>query len=160
MIVVSGCTTFSFGGQSSQEQPVELVIENKADIEQTFEVSVIQRPGPVKIFYEDGRIGNQTVKEGISQTVPNEDENVSIKRVELPSSARSYDNFRVEGGQRINDNISNLPSNFAIVVVVYQNKNRIISVVTANCGGAVLKGLRVTGDPNPEEGIYTAYSCE
>jgi len=154
LVVLAGCT-LPIDQPTKQERPVRLQLNNTINATPTFEVSVVERPANITVRYHDERIGESSITEGV--LVAESGENQTYKAVELPESARLHGRYTLEPGESTETAIDHLPVNFAVVVAVYQDENKIVSYVTANCDDLDLTALRVTRTP---DGVSTAHSCQ
>lgn len=155
LVVLSGCT-LPIDQPTKQERPARLQFNNTINETTTFEVSVVQRPANLTVYYHDERVGHGTITEGAVNA--NSGENQTFKRIELPDSAYFHGRFTVEPGESNRTEIDeqHLPVNFAVVVTVYETENHIQSYVTMNCDDLDLAGLRVT---RTSYGVAVAHSC-
>lgn len=144
MVVFScGCIASPLDQPIKQDTPVRFIANNSDTTDYTFHIYVVQRPANVTYEVSDGRTGNSSISEGISNIDPGD--NRTFTSVKVPDSARLHERLRVDPGESAQTNISsNLPRNLAVVVAVYDTPNQIISFVTANCDDLALAGLRVT----------------
>lgn len=154
LVLIAGCTMYS-DSPTKQERPVRLQLNNSIDATPTFEVSVVERPADITVRFHDGRVGTGSITEGI--TVADSGENQTYKTVELPESARLHGRYTLEPGESEQTAIDDLPVNFAVVIVVYQDENQIVSYVTANCDDLDLAALRVT---RTSYGVSVTHSCQ
>ncbi|WP_435358368.1 hypothetical protein [Haloarchaeobius sp. DFWS5] len=157
MTLLSGCSTLPYLDGSGQDEPVHLVLENKGNTSHTFKVAVVERPGPIQIFHSDGDVVNRTIGEGTAQTTPSD--SIRFEKIEFPNSARQYGIFSLEPDESIERDISNLSSDIAIVVVAYNDRDEIIELVTANCGGLALTDLKILKHSKGSQGVSIAHSC-
>ena len=153
LLVLAGCTAGPFGGQ---DKPVAVTVNNSANVTQahTFEVSVIEYPANVTTRRDDGLTGNYRVGPGIATNSPGE--NHTWTSVELPDSARLHGRYTLAPGEENQTSIEEFPADFAVVVVIYQDENEIVSWVSAHCDGD-LAFLEVTMF---HYGSGSAYNCE
>lgn len=154
LVFTSGCIAVPFDQPSKQERPVTFVAENSVGTTHTFEVSVVQRPANVTYRRNDGMKEMVDIGEGVGTYDPGD--NYTFTSVEPPDSARLHGQFRVEPGESKQSSIENLPRNLALVVVVYQAENEIVSFVTANCDDLAVAKLRVTRNAGP---VSVTHAC-
>ena len=134
LLILAGCSGGIFGESPDQKGPVGLNVTNAANDTHTFEVSIVELPANVTTQLPDNRIGNYEISPGLSTYDPGV--NQYYTSVEPPDSARLHGRHTLEPGETNISNIStsNLPEDFAVVVVVHQD-NGIASWVTATCSG-------------------------
>ena len=155
LLVTAGCVAGPFGGQ---DRPVKIVLNNSANTIQTFEVSVVELPATVRTKFGDNRTADNSIGEGVGQIRP--PENSTYRAVKLPDSARLHGRYTLEPGEQNQSSITDLPRDFAVIVVVYQDENEITSWVSANCGSEDLLALEVQSYPFPEPGgVALAHAC-
>lgn len=152
---IVGCIGGPFGSPPGQEHPVELVVNNSATERHTFEVSVVELPANVTTQRSDGLTATWSIGEGVGSTNPGD--NYTYTAVELPDSAQVHDRYTLSPDEENQSSIEDLPRDFAIIVVVYQDEGEIISWVSANCADLALVGLKVSSQPH---GVTTAHSCQ
>ena len=156
LVIFGGCV-LPIDQPTKQERPARLQFNNTINEVTTFEISVVQRPANLTVYYHDERVGTGSIGEGI--LVADSGENQTFKRIELPDSAYFHGRYTVEPGEsnRTEINEQHLPVNFAVVIVVYEQENQIESYVTANCDDLDLIGLRVT---RTSYGVSVTHSCQ
>lgn len=156
LVSTTGCLAVPFDRPINQERPVTFVAENSINTTYAFEVFVVQRPANVTYHLNDGRTGTLPITEGVSTNDPGA--NRTYTNVQVPDSARLHGRFRVAPGESNQSSIENLPRNFAVVVVVYQDEHEIVGFVTANCDDLALAKLRVTSHSR-EYALSTTHAC-
>ena len=155
LLITAGCTLPYFDQPVKQKRPVMLMVNNSANTTHTFEASVVELPADVTFRLSDDRTGTHSIGEGVG-TVDSGD-NQTYTSVELPESARLHGRFTLGPGESYQSAIGNLPRNFAVVVVVYQDENEAVSFVIANCDDLALVALRVT---SYEDRVSVTHSCQ
>ena len=157
LLLVAGCTAMPFGGPSDQEQPVQLVLNNSANVTNTFDVWEVKLGATLTVYYRDGTVVNATVGQGLSNrdTGPR-----TITKIDFPDSAQQYGQHTLEPGAEFRRDVENFSTNGALVVVVSRSEGEIFSRVSANCDGQALVGLEVVSRPDPPGGVFAAYGCQ
>ncbi len=155
LFIIAGCTT-PFSGSTEQEQPVKLVVNNSANVNNTFEVYVVELPASMKVQYRDGTIVDSEIDQGLSNhdTGPR-----TVTKIDFTESAQFRGQYTLEPGQENQSSIKNFPQNGALVVVVSTNKSEIFAWASANCDDQTLVGLKVSSYPSPPGGVVASYSC-
>ncbi|MFC4451524.1 hypothetical protein [Halorussus aquaticus] len=134
LLVLAGCTAGPLGGPSGQEGPVPVALNNSANATHTFEVSVVEGPlTDVTIRKGDGDVDSASPGEGLSTYEFGPDYG-TVTSVELPESSRLHGRYTLAPGETRRSSVGNLFGNPTIVVVV-STDDRVVSLVTANCGG-------------------------
>lgn len=157
LLLVAGCIAVPFGGPSEQEQPVQLVLNNTANVNNTFDVWEVKLGATLTLHYRDGTVVNPTVGQGLSNhnTGPR-----TITEIDFPDSAQHYGQHTLEPGEEYHRNIENFSTNGALVVVISRSEDEIFSEVSANCDELALVGLKVVSRPNPPGGVFAGYECQ
>lgn len=155
-LVIAGCTAMPFNGPSEQEQPVQLVLNNSANVTNTFDVWEVKLGATLTLYYRDGTVMNSTVGQGLSNhdTGPR-----TITKIDFPDSAQHYVQHTLEPDEEYRQSIENFSTNGALVVVISRNEDEIFSEVSANCDEQALVGLEVVSRPDPPGGVFAAYGC-
>lgn len=151
LLILAGCAAGSFTGQ---EESADVIVNNSNNVTHTFEVFVVEFPANVTLRRSDGINATGPISQGLSTTEPPDGEYYTA--VELPDSARLYEQYSLEPGETNRSSIEELPGNFAIVVMIYQDRNKIVSWVSVTCDGD-LAFLEVTMF---DYGSGSAYNCE
>lgn len=151
LLVLAGCTAGPIGGQ---EGSVAVTVNNSANVTYTFEVSVVELPANVTLRRSDGINSTGPIGPGLTTTEPPDNEFYTA--VELPDSAKRNGQYSLEPGEENHSSIEEFPRNFAVVVVIYQDENEIVSWVSATCDGNLVF-LEVTMF---HYGSGSAYNCE
>lgn len=151
LLVLAGCTAGPFGGQ---EGPVTVTVNNLANVTYTFEVSVVKVPANVTTRRDDGLTGNYRIGQGGRTYSP--DENHTWTAVELPESARLRGRYTLKPGEQNRSSIDEFPTDFAVIVVIYQDENEIVEWVSDHCDGD-LGFVEITMF---DYGSSTASNCE
>lgn len=154
LVFTAGCGALPIDQPIKQERPVTLLMNNSVDATATFEMSIVQLPAEYTVRRSDGLNTTAAVNEGI--TVHDPGDNRTFTAIELPDSARFHGRYAVEPDESNRTSVDDLPRNFVIVVVVYQDEDEIASYVTASCDDLPLAALRVTRIP---EGVTVTHSC-
>lgn len=156
LLLVAGCIAMPFGGPSDQEQPVQLVLNNSANVTNAFDVWEVNLGATLTLYYRDGTVVNATVGQGLSNhdTGPR-----TITEIEFPDSAQHYGQHTLEPGEEYSRSIENFSTNGALVVVVSRSEDEIFSEVSANCDEQTLVGLKVVSRPDSQGGVFAAYGC-
>ena len=158
LICLGGCVAIPFGQSPVQKQSVPVVLENSANQNQTFEVSVVEVGATVKIRRSEGDTDTFSVSEGLYSM---ESSGNPLTRVELPDSARFHGRFTLEPDKKTNTTITEFRRNMAVVVIVHdESDDNIRMILSANCGGANLLGFNVSTRPDSEAGgARSGYEC-
>lgn len=156
MLITAGCTAGPFDGSSEQEQPVPVVLDNSANVTQTFEVFVVEAPAKVKVQRADGITGNYTVGQGLRSHSSGP---YAWTTVELPDSARLHGQFTVEPSEKERSAIEEFSQNSAVVVVLYQGKNTSGWWASAYCSDGALVVLEVQTRPSKYSDALAVYKC-
>lgn len=156
LLLVAGCTAMPSGGPSHQEQPVRLVLNNSANVTNTFDVWEVELGANLTLYYRDGMVVNSTVGQGLSShdTGPR-----TITEIEFPDSAQHYGQYRLEPGEEYRRNIENFSTNGALVVIVSRGEDEIYYDVSANCDELPLVGLEVVVFPESHGDVSASYGC-
>lgn len=120
-------------------------------------MSVVELPANVTIRRDDGLTATTDMDQGLITNDPGD--NYTYTAVELPDSARLHGQYTLEPGEEKRTSIKELPPDFVVVVVVYQDENEIISWVSAGCDDLALVALGVSSYPDPPGGVKAAYTC-
>lgn len=153
LIVVAGCSGLPFVGQND---PVPVIVNNSANTTQTFEVWVVEYRSTVTLRRDDGLTGTTEIGQGLINDNPGH--NHTYTSITLPESSHLHGRYTLDPGEEGRSEIEEFSPDFAIVVIVYQDENEIISWVSAHCGDG-LGGLKVNSYPDPPSGVGAAYSC-
>ena len=156
LLVLAGCTVGPFGGPSDQAQPPELILNNSANVTQTFEVWVVEAGSTVETRREDGLTGNYTVGQGLSSHSSGPH---AWRIVEPSDSARLHGQFTVNPGEKKRDSIENFSQSSAVVVVLYQG-NKSGWWASVHCSDGALVGLEVHSRPSQFSDAWAGYQCQ
>lgn len=151
LLVLAGCVAGPIGGQ---EGSVAVTVNNSANDTYTFEVSVVEYPANVTLRRSDGINSTGPIGPGLTTTEPPDNEHYTA--VELPDSAMRNGRYTLDPNEMDQSSIEEFPRDFAVVVVIYQDENEIVSWVSATCDGN-LAFLDVTMF---HYGSGSAYNCE
>ena len=156
LLTLAGCLATPFGGPSHQEQPVQLVLNNSANVTNTFDVWEVELGANLTLYYRDGTVVNSTVGQGLSShdTGPR-----TITEIDFPDSAQHYGQHTLDPGEEYRGNIENFSTNGALVVIVSRGENEIYYDVSANCDELPLVGLKVVVFPESRGGVSASYGC-
>jgi hypothetical protein len=151
VLVTVGCAAGPFG---SQDDPVNVVVNNSANASYTFEVSVVPAPANVTTHRDDGLTGTYRIGQGGRTYSPGE--NYTWTEVDLPKSARLHGQYRLDPGEQEQSAIEQFSSEFAVVVVIYQDENRIVAWTSDHCSGNLVFVEVAMFD----HGSSTVFNCE
>lgn len=155
LLILIGCLSTPFGGQSEQERSVKLIMNNSANVTQTFEVSVVDPEATVKTRRDDGLTGNYTIGQGLSSHSSGP---YAWSTVELPDSAELHGQFTVEPGEEKRSSIKEFPQHYAVIVILYQG-NKSGWWASASCSDGGLVGLEVHTRPSQYSDAWAGYGC-
>lgn len=114
---------------------------------------MVELPANVTVRWSDGAV--ETVDPGAAGVTTNDPGKYhTIAAVELPNSSQRHGRYTLESREN-RSSIETLPSNFAVVVVIYEN-NSIFSWVSSTCPGN-LAFLNVTMN---DYGASASFNCE
>lgn len=156
LLITAGCAVGPFTGPSEQNQPVTFVLDNSANVTQTFNVFVVRAPAKVKAKRADGITGNYTVGQGLRSHSSGP---YAWTKVELPNSAQLHGWFTVEPGKKERGTIEEFSQNSAVVVVLYQDGNISGWWASAYCSDGALVGLEVHTRPSKYGDAWAGYEC-
>lgn len=157
LLVIAGCTGGPLGGPATQEQPVTVVVNNTANVTQTFEVWVVKAPATAMVRQDDGSTGNYTIGQGLRSHSSGEYH--VYTEVKLPESAQLHGRYTLTPGEQNQSSITGFSRNGAVVVILSRGANEIVWWASANCDEAALVGLKVTSYPKPPGGAFATYGC-
>ena len=130
-LISAGCSA-GLTGQTGQREPVGLNITNAANTTHTFEVFVVEgSQTEVTIKKKDDPDDSASPDAGLSSYNFTKDYG-NVTSVKFPSRHRLHGRYILAPGETSLSNISDLPKNFRVMVVVYY-KNRVTSLVSATC---------------------------
>jgi hypothetical protein len=159
LLLIAGCTAGPFGGPSAQEEPASIVVNNSADVTQTFEVWVVELPANVTYRRSDGLTGSWDIGEGVGSVEPGD--NRTYTWVTLPESARLHGRSVLDPGEENWSSIEEFSRDFAVVMVVYQSENEIIEWASANCADQNLLYLKVRSRHiKANADVVVSFNCE
>lgn len=153
LVLVAGCSTLPLFGQNA---PVPVVVNNSANTTQTFEVWVVEYESNVTFHRDDGRAGTTEIGQGLVNY--NSGDYHTWEAIDLAMSSKLHGRYTLAPGEEARSEIEEFSPNFAIVIIVYQDENEIISWVSAHCGDG-LGGVKVSSYPDPPGGVGAAYLC-
>jgi len=155
VLLLAGCAAGPFDGSDIQDNPIELVLNNSANVTNMFTVHVVDLPATMTAHYRDGTVVESEIGEGLSNhdTGPR-----TVTEIEFPTSTRRNE-FTLQPGEEVQRSIENFSRDAAPVVVVSRDEDEIFSWVSANCADRPLIGLEVTARPNPPGGVSASYGC-
>lgn len=156
LLVAAGCAAGPFADQATQERPVKLVLNNSANVTQTFEVWVIDSQASITVRFNDSLTANTTIGPGLSTSSSGEYRYYTA--VEPPDSAELHGRFTVEPGEEKHSSIEEFPRDYAVLVVLYQG-DKIGWYASANCGNEALVGLEVYTRPSQYGDAGAGYGC-
>lgn len=157
LIAIAGCSAGPFSGSSQQNQPVELVLDNSANVTQTFEVWTVEAGSNVTSTLNDGRTGHWTISQGIRTHGTGEYYYTSI---EPPKSARHIGRYTLKSGEEKQRSIKKFRGNSAVVVVLYQG-DKIGWWASAQCSDGALVAFGATSRPSKNGGdAHAGYRCD
>lgn len=113
MLVTIGSITGAFSYE--QDPPVNLMLNNSANVTQTFEVTVVDAQKDVSVELNDGRSGNVSIGQGVGSTSSGK---YDYTAVNPPVSPRHYGNFTLEPGEVKKQSTKKFPKDAAVVVVL------------------------------------------
>lgn len=151
VLVTAGCAAGPF---SSQDDSVIVAVNNSANASYMFEVSVVPAPANVTTHRDDGLTGTYQIGQGGRTYSPGE--NHTWTAVDLPESARLHGRYRLDPGEEEQSTIEQFSSEFALVVVIYQDKNRIVAWTSDHCSGNLVFVEVAMFD----HGSSTVFNCE
>lgn len=153
MVSIAGCTAVPFSDSSAQERPVKLGLINSANVTHTFEVAVVELPANVTIRRPTGGDYTSDIDPGLSTHDPGDYHKITA--VEFPESARLHGRFTLEPGETNESEITEFPTDFAVVVVIYHD-DHVISRVSSTCDGTLVY-FEVA---SRYDGSSSAYNCQ
>lgn len=132
VLVIGYALSGPVGSLFWQTGPVNVTVSNAANQTHMFEVSVVEYPSNVTIRRSDGRVATGDINPGLSTHEPGPH---YFTAIELHGSHGPRDRYVLEPGEEAHSSIEEFPSEFAVVVVIYQDENEIVSWVSAHCSG-------------------------
>lgn len=159
LLVVAGCTAIPFGESTGnvQDRPVQLVLNNSANVTQTFEVAVVEAGANATVRRRDGRTVNWTIERGLR--THDAAKNIPFTAVEPPASARFHRDYTLASGEVKETPLEDFPQD-AVVLVVLRQGETIGWWATAGCGDGALVGLSVTSRPSKYGDAWAGYRCQ
>lgn len=156
LLFFMGCLASPFAGPSEQERPVKLVLNNSANVTQTFEVFVVEAGATVKTELDDGRTGNVTIGQGLMTVGTSGEYYVTV---EPPESARLHGRYTLVSGEVNRSSIQHFAKDAAIVVVLHQN-GKIGWWASVYCSDGALVGFKAVTRPSKTGGdAWAGYRC-
>lgn len=163
LLILMGCISTPFGGPSVQERPVPVIMNNSANVTQTFTVWVVEgeitlHSGGVKIYKRNGEVDNASPGEGLSTYYLGDDYGY-VTAVELPANrSRLHSQYTVRPSEQRRITINNSTIGSTIVVSLSEN-GRIIHLTAVHCSEQAIGGLEVHSYPTPPGGAWAGYEC-
>lgn len=156
LLVTAGCMASPFDDSTDQERPVTLVLNNSANVTQTFEVSVVDADASVTVRLNDSRTVNDTIGQGLVTTSSGDD--YFYTEIELPESARLHGRYTLEPGEVKRTSIEDFPQDAAVVVVLHR-ADKIGWWATAYCSDGALVVFSATSRPSKFGDAWAGYRC-
>lgn len=153
-VLLAGCAGLS-GESAGQQEPVTLELENVANDTHTFESWVVELPANITIHRSGNRSSTVAIGEAGIQTYSPGDVQI-MTGVDPPASAMQYSRAELSPDEQTQREFTELPAEFAILVVVTAPDGDVASIVDATCTGGDFVGLSVTMRPY---GTDSALSC-
>ncbi len=136
--------------------PVRFVLNNSANVTQTFEVFVVEAGATVKTELDDGRTGNWTIGQGLSTVSTSGEYYVTV---EPPESARLHGRYTLEPDEMIRSSINEFTKNTAVIIVLYQN-GKIGWWASVYCSDGALVDFKAVSRPSKAGGDgWASYGC-
>lgn len=155
LLILAGCTAGPFGGQ---EDGVTVDINNSANVTHTFEIWVADGAlddKEVIIRKEGGEVDRASPGAGLS-TYKLDDDYGRVTSIELPpNQSHLHGEYTLAPGENNRSSIADFETGSTVLVVI-SNDDRVVSLVTAHCGGD-LASLEVTMF---HYGSGSAYDCQ
>ncbi len=142
LLVIAGCTGGPFGGPSKQDQPMHLVLNNSANVTQTYEVAVVEAGTNVKFHFNDSKTVNSTIIQGVGTA--SSGEYYYYTGVKFPNSTTFHKRYTLQPGETKRKTIKEFKTNSAIVVILWQD-NKSGSWASGYCHGGEMTGFKATG---------------
>ena len=161
IVGLAGCTAAPFNGLSEQERPVTVIANNSANITHTFTVWRADgelNSGEVVIKRKARRDTRVSPGQGLSSYRFDNDSGYVTSIVFPSNHSKSHARYVLEPGEANKTTVENFTVGSTIMVVVSVN-DRVVELITANCGEATLVGLEVHTYPNPPGGARAGYEC-
>ena len=160
-LILAGCTAGPLGNPPQQEKPVPVVINNSANVTQTFEIWVVEgelNNNEVKIIKKNGK--NDSASPGGGLTIYRLDGGYGyVTSIEVPSNrSRLHDQFMLAPNNE-NESIIENSTIGSTVMVVHSENGRVVSLVAAKCSEQSLVGLKVTSHPATRGLVSASYRC-
>lgn len=134
LLILAGCTAGPLAGSSGQDGPVGLNVTNAANTTYTFEVFVVEgSQNEITIQKRNDADDSASPGAGLS-TYKLDGDYGNVTSVKFPGRNRLHGRYVLRPGETKRSNISNLPENFMVVVVIHHN-NRVVSLVSSTCDG-------------------------
>ena len=156
LLFFTGCLTTPFGGPSEQARSVRLVLNNSANVTQTFEVFIVDADTNVTVRLNDSRTINDTIEEGLVTT--SSGDYYYYTAIEPPKSARLHGRYTLEPGEVKETSIEEFPRDAAVVVVLHQN-DTIGWWASAYCSDGALVTFSATSRPSKYGDAWAGYRC-
>ncbi len=162
LLILTGCLTSPFGMPSEQERPVTVIVNNSANVTQTFTVWVVEgeiQPDGVTIYKKNGEVDNASPGEGLSSYYLGDDYGYATA-VEPPANrSRLHGRYTLPPSEQRRTTVNNFTIGSTIVVSLSEN-GRVIELTAANCAEQALVGLEVHSSPTPPGGAWAGYDCQ
>lgn len=161
LLLAAGCSAVPFVGQSEQDLPVRVVLNNSANQTQTFTVWVVTgevQPDGITIYKKNGEVDNASPGQGLSDYYLGGDYGYVTSVEPPPNRSRLHGQYVLSPGEMNRSTVEDFTIGSTIVISLDED-GRVIELTTANCGGRSLVGLEVHSRPNPPGGASAAYGC-
>lgn len=157
LLCIAGCTSFPVNGDQRQDANVTLVMNNTIDTPRTFEVFVVDLPANITSVHTSVGHRESVIRQGVGPFYSGDGFYTEVEPD--PNASIHYGNFTVRPGESVEERISTLTKHGALVVVVYDDQQRIIGFIRANCDDLALTYLELVTDLDEEKRLDITFSC-
>lgn len=157
LVLLVGCAALPLDDSSKQEQPARVVLNNSANVTQTFDIIVLELGSKYTIYRNDSDTGNSTIDEGVSSYST---ARWHLTAVEFPESAHRHGEYTLEPGEGKEVIIENISEDEGVVVLLSEAE-KIGWIGTVSCSDGELVYFHIVGREGRTGGDASAtYSCD
>ncbi len=136
---------------------MHLVLNNSANVTQTYEVAVVKAGSHITFHKNDSRTTHPRIGQGVATYQANNYRYGTA--VEFPESTTLHKRYTLQPGEEKHKSIKKFKTNSAIVVVLWQN-NKSGSWASGYCHGGEMTGFKVTGQSGRWGNISAGIGCD